>query len=93
MRSEAGMTAEQTAKAEIINDRLNAISLETKGNLNTMLAINSIILGEDLAEGKSEKELKICGWFDMVIDMLKTIEANDMNLKNELDKLRREFKN
>ena len=86
-------TPEQTKKAEIINDRLNALSLESRTNLNIMLAINSIMLEAELIhEGKSEKEPKMHGWFDNVIDMLKTIEANNLNLKNELEKLRKEFK-
>jgi len=85
--------AEKHEKAEIINDRLNAILLETRDNLNTMFDINGIILGRELAsEGKAEKEPKTIGWFDNIIDMLKTIEANDMNLKQELSKLRGEFK-
>lgn len=87
------LSAEQTKKAEVINDRLNAISLETRSNLNTMLQINSILLGSDLAcEGKSEKEPKTVGWFNNVIDMLKMIGANNMNLKKELDSLRNEFR-
>jgi len=88
-----GMTPEQTQKAEIICDRLDALSIETKGNLNTMLKINSIMFGSDLAvSSKSEKEPKTIGWFDNVIDMLKTISATNMNLRNELERLRNEFK-
>lgn len=87
------MTPEQTAKAEIINDRLNTILLETRTNLNTILEINSIILGEDLAcEGKSEKELMTPGWFNNVIDALKAVNMNNNILKSELAKLRKEFK-
>lgn len=93
MNNNEGMTSEQTKKAEIINNRLNTLSIETRGNLDAMLEINNIILGSDLAEAdKSEKGLKTCGWFDNVIDMLKTIDANDIKLKTELMRLRKEFK-
>lgn len=93
MNNNEGMTPEQTEKAEIINNRLNTLSIETRGNLDAMLEINNIILGSDLTKpSKSEKELKTCGWFDNVIGMLITINANNIKLKTELMRLRKEFK-
>lgn len=94
MNGNEEMTAEETKKAELINNRLNTLLVGARENLNTMLEINGIMFGSELAcEAKSEKELKpTYGWFDSVIDMLKTLNTSSLNLKNELVKLRNEFK-
>ena len=87
------MTAEQTKKAEIINDRLNTLSLEVKSNLACMLEINSIVLEPvGIEEEKKSTKDSMGGWFNNVIDMLVHIHNNNHKLKTELERLRGEFK-
>ena len=87
------MTAEQTKKAEIINDRLNALSIEVKSSLACMLEINSIALEPmGIPEGKKSNKDSRGGWFNNVIDMLIHIHNNNHKLKVELERLRKEFK-
>ena len=89
------MTAEQTKKAEIINDRFNALSIDVRSNLDCMQEINNIVLGPELSsEGmeKAEKEAKPIGWFDNIIDKLVFVNNNNCKLKKELNRLRKEFK-
>ena len=89
----APMTAEKMERAEIINDKLNALSIDVKSNLNTAQQIGSIILGPELqSEGKSEKEAKPVGWLSNVIDILIFINNNNDKLKKELIRIRKEFK-
>ena len=86
------MTPEQTAKAEIINDRLNALSASTRNNLASMREINDIIFGTGLSSEKTAESKAPIGWFENVIEMLATTDNCSHELKVELAKLRKEFK-
>lgn len=87
------MTAEKMERAEIISDRLNALSLDVKSNLNTAKQIGNFMLGPELQSEKGEgKEPKTAGWLSNVIDMLIFIHNNNYELKKELIRIRKEFR-
>ena len=88
------MTAENKRKAGIINDRLNALSIDINENLKYIRDINNFLFSpEPLTEGESNKaEAKVAGWFDYTIDMLITINNVNCKIKDELETLKRELK-
>ena len=87
------MTAEKMERAERINDRLNALSIDVKSNLDYAQQIGNILLGPELQSEKEEgKGAKPAGWFSNVIDMLIFIHDNNYKMKKELIRIRKEFK-
>jgi len=87
------MKVESKKKAGIINDRLNALSIDTNANLKCIQEINGFLFPPTPpAEGKSVKEAKVAGWFEYIIDMLTTINNVNCKIRDELDRLIKELK-
>jgi len=85
--------AENKAKAGVINDRLNSLSIETNDNLKRIREINGFLFPpEPLCEGENKKEAKTTGWFEYTIDMLITINNTNCKIKDELNRLIKELK-
>ena len=86
-------TPENKKKAEIINNRLNSLSIDTNANLKCIRDINGFLFApQPQCEGEDKKEAKVAGWFEYIIDMLTTISNTNSLIRNELEKLRKELK-
>ena len=85
------MVGKEAAKALIISDRLNELSIDANSNLKCINEINNVLLGEtNLSEKCKEDREQPRGWFDHVIDVSITLHNANLEIKRELVRLHKE---
>ena len=87
------MVGKEAAKALIISDRLNELSIDANSNLKCINEINNVLLGETNLSERSKEESKQprqSGWFSNVIDILITLHNANIETKRELVRLHKE---